>query len=134
MKTRLVAATIALACSTVLGQQTSSKTGMSHTEHVQTRGCVRPGKEEGCFVLHDIKRHRYYDLTFDAAGSTPDLYTHIWFEGIGYAHVLIVVKGAPSTSAHGRSCRENAPGRLHQSPKQSRVVGAATDPAAKARP
>lgn len=92
MKARLVAATVLLACGTLLGQQPSNK---SHTEHVRTRGCVRPGKEEGCFVLHDIKRHRYYDLNFDAAGSTPEPYTHISFEGIGYAHDAHCSQGRP---------------------------------------
>jgi hypothetical protein len=95
MKTRLVAAAVVLACGPLLGQQSSSKPDMSHTEHVQTRGCVRPGKEEGCFVLHDIKRHLYYDLNFDAAGSTPELYTHISFEGIGYAHDAHCSQGRP---------------------------------------
>jgi hypothetical protein len=95
MKIRLLAATVVLACGPLLGQQVTSKPGMSHTEHVQARGCVRPGKEEGCFVLHDIKGHRYYDLTFDAAGNTPELYTHISFEGIGYAHDAHCSQGRP---------------------------------------
>ena len=89
MKTRLLTlVAVLLASSTLLSQQ-------SNTEHVQGRGCVRPGNKEGCFVLHDIKRHRYYDLSFDTAGSKPDLYTHISFEGIGYTHDAYCSQGRP---------------------------------------
>lgn len=74
-----------------------SKTGMQnlHITQVQARGCVRPGNEGGCFVLHDIKRNRYYDLTFGSAGGKPDLYSHIWFEGIGYYHDSHCSQGRP---------------------------------------
>jgi len=81
-----------LASNVVMSQQPSA--GASQTEHAQGRGCVRPGKEEGCFVLHDIKQHRYWDLTF-AGDSKPDLYTHIWFEGIGYPHDAHCSQGRP---------------------------------------
>lgn len=96
MGIRLLAlATILVASTSLLGQQSTSKPPTSHTAHVEGRGCVRPGKQEGCFVLHDIKRHRYYDLSFEPAGSKPDLYTHISFEGIGYAHDAHCSQGNP---------------------------------------
>lgn len=91
----LVLATILVASTSLLGQQSTGNAGTSHTAHVEGRGCIRPAEKEGCFVLHDIKRHRYYDLSFDAAGTKPDLYAHIWFEGIGYSHDAHCSQGRP---------------------------------------
>ena len=65
------------------------------TEHVQARGCVRPTKQEGCFTLHDISQHRFYDLQFDPKAEKPDLYTHISFEGIGFSHDALCSTGRP---------------------------------------
>ena len=79
----------------LLGLQSETNTPTSHTAHIQARGCVRPARVEGCFVLHDIKRHRYYDLSFGPADSKPDLYTHISFEGIGYPHDAHCNQGRP---------------------------------------
>lgn len=84
-----------LAASTLWSQQSNSNTAPSETEHAQGRGCVRPGKQEGCFVLHDIKRHRYYDLSFAASDTKPDLYTYISFEGIGFPHDAHCRQGRP---------------------------------------
>ena len=80
---------------TAVAQQPSGGPPTSHTGHAQARGCVHPGKEEGCFVLHDIKRRRYYDLTFEPSGSKPDLYTHISFEGVEYPHDAHCSQGRP---------------------------------------
>jgi hypothetical protein len=88
-------ATVLLMSSPLFSQQSNTNAQKSHTTHVQARGCVRPGKEEGCFVLHDIKRHHYYDLSFDTTPGKPDLYTHISFEGIGYAHDAHCSQGRP---------------------------------------
>lgn len=93
----LILASILLAASPLLGQQPAAK---SHTSHVKGRGCVRPGKEEGCFVLHDIKQHRVYDLSFDATETKPDHYTAIWFEGIGYSHDAHCSQGRPVHVSH----------------------------------
>lgn len=96
MNIRLLAlTTILVASASLSGQQTTSRAGTSHTAYAEGRGCVRPGKKDGCFVLHDIKRHRYYDLSFEPAGSKPDLYTHIWFEGIAYSHDAYCSQGNP---------------------------------------
>ena len=65
------------------------------TEHVQATGCVRPAKQEGCMTLHDIRQHRFYDLSFDPKGDKPDIYTHISFEGIGYSHDAHCSTGRP---------------------------------------
>jgi len=97
MKTQAIltlCAPVLMFCS-ALAQQPSSSPPTSHTGHAQARGCVHPGKEEGCFVLHDIKRRRYYDLTFEPSGSKPDLYTHIWFEGVEYPHDAHCSQGRP---------------------------------------
>lgn len=84
MKIRLLSLAITLlAANVALSQETSPPT--EHTEHAQGRGCVRPARKAGCFVLHDIGQRRYWDLTFDG-DDRPELYTHIWFEGIGYSH------------------------------------------------
>jgi hypothetical protein len=91
----MVVANALLISSPLLCQQSKTNTPISHTAHIQARGCVRPGRVEGCFVLHDIKRHRYYDLSFHPAGSKPDLYTHISFEGIGYPHDAHCNQGRP---------------------------------------
>lgn len=91
----MLVANVLLISRPVLGQQSNANTPTSHTAHIQARGCVRPGRVEGCFVLHDIKRHRFYDLSFDPAGSKPDLYTHIWFEGLGYPHDAHCGQGSP---------------------------------------
>ena len=101
---RVLAAVIA-AVVQVLGQQSSSagvrtKGSAAHTIHVQGRGCVRPAKQEGCFVVHDIRAHRYYDVSFDAVGTTPNPYTAIWFEGIGYHHDALCSQGQPVHVSH----------------------------------
>jgi hypothetical protein len=64
------------------------------TVHAQGSGCVRPATKEACFVLHDIRNRRYWDLTFDGE-NRPGLYTHIWFEGIGYTHDAHCNQGRP---------------------------------------
>jgi hypothetical protein len=69
--------------------------GIPRTTHARGRGCVRQGKEEGCFILHDIKQHRYYDLSFDSTPNKPDLNTAISFEGIGYQHDTRCSQGHP---------------------------------------
>jgi hypothetical protein len=94
---------VLLAGSPVFGQQSGTHTGKSHTIHVQGKGCVRPGKEEGCFVVHDIKQHRLYDLSFGATDNKPDLYTAIWFEGIGYPHEAHCSKGRAVHVSHWKS-------------------------------
>jgi hypothetical protein len=94
-RTTLVLSELLLLSGLSFAQQPAGNTPTSHTEHVQARGCVRPGKEEGCFVLHDIKRHRFYDLTFESTGSKPDLYTHISLEGVGYPHDAHCSRGRP---------------------------------------
>jgi hypothetical protein len=76
-------------------QQSNNGPPTSHVRHAQARGCVHPGKEEGCFVLHDIKGRRFYDLTFKATGDKPDLYSHILFEGIEYPHDAHCSQGRP---------------------------------------
>lgn len=65
------------------------------TTHAQGKGCVRPGKQADCFSLHDIKKHRYYTLSFDSSPNKPDLYTAISFEGIGYPHDSHCGEGQP---------------------------------------
>jgi hypothetical protein len=101
----LIAAIALLAAVQLMGQQLGqpqapAKGSTLHTIHAQGRGCVRPGKEEGCFVVHDIKAHRYYDLTFDSTNARPDLYTAIWFEGIGYHHDAHCSQGQPIHVSH----------------------------------
>ena len=63
-----------------------SQVGAPQTTHAQGKGCVGPGKQDGCIVLHDIKQHRYYAFSFDSSPNKPDLYKAISFEGIGYGH------------------------------------------------
>lgn len=65
------------------------------TSYAKGKGCVRPGKQNGCIVLHDIKQHRYYALSFDSTPNKPDLYTAITFEGIGYPHDSHCGEGQP---------------------------------------
>lgn len=84
----------------LLGQQSQApkahvKGSTPHTIHAKGNGCVRPGKQDGCYVLHDIKQHRYYDLTFDSTPNKPDLFTAISFEGIGYHHDAHCSQGQP---------------------------------------
>lgn len=88
-------ATLLLLSGPSFSQQSNTNPPTAHTAHIQARGCVRPGKGEGCFLLHDIKRNRYYDLSFEPAGTKPDFYTHIWFEGIGYYHDAHCSQGRP---------------------------------------
>lgn len=64
------------------------------TEHAEGSGCVRPAEKKGCYVLHDIRGRRYWDLTFNG-DNKPDLYTHIQFEGIGYTHDAHCNQGRP---------------------------------------
>ena len=75
----------------LLGQQS----GPLPTKLVQARGCVHPTKQEGCFVLHDIRQNRLYDLSFSPTAERPDLYTHISFEGIGFPHDAHCSQGRP---------------------------------------
>jgi len=87
MKPRIAKSVVTLlALGMLLGMQSGAAQGPPATTHAQGKGCVRPGKQDGCFVLHDIKRHRYYSLTFDSTPNKPDLYTAITFEGIGFPH------------------------------------------------
>jgi hypothetical protein len=90
----MILTNVLLILSSVVSQQSNTSPPISHTAHLQARGCVRPGRVKGCFVLHDIKRHRYYDLSFQPA-SPPTPYTHIWFEGIGYPHDAHCSQGRP---------------------------------------
>jgi hypothetical protein len=104
---------VLLAAVPVFSQQSGGKTGKSHTIHAQGKGCVRPGEQEGCFVLHDIKHRRLYDLSFEASDSKPDMYTAIWFEGIGYPHDAHCSKGRPVHVRHWKplpgECSKPAP-------------------------
>ena len=99
----LLLACVVLAASFAFSQQSSTNVSKSHTIHAQGRGCVRPGKEEGCFVMHDIKKRRLYDLSFGATDSKPDLYTAIWFEGIGYPHDAHCSNGRPVHVIHWKA-------------------------------
>jgi len=105
VKIQLCILTAVLAASVqAIGQQSSragvrTKGSAAHTIHVQGRGCVRPAKQEGCVVLHDIKAHRYYDVSFPT-DTKPDLYTAIWFEGIGYHHDAHCSQGQPVHVSH----------------------------------
>jgi len=68
------------------------------TKLIQARGCVQPTKpvkQEGCLVLHDIRQNRLYDLSFSPTAERPELYTHISFEGIGFAHDAQCSHGRP---------------------------------------
>jgi len=56
------------------------------THHIQGKGCLRPGRQQGCLVVNDIKAHRKYNVFFDGK-EQPELYTAISFEGIGYSHL-----------------------------------------------
>jgi hypothetical protein len=56
------------------------------TQHIEGKGCVKPGQQTGCLVVNDIKAHRKYNVFFDGK-EQPELYTAIQFEGIGYSHV-----------------------------------------------
>ena len=91
---------VLLAANLAFSQQSGTNTSKSHTMHAQGKGCVRPGTGDGCFVVHDIKQHRLYDLSFGATDSKPDLYTAIWFEGIGYPHDAHCSKGRPVHVSH----------------------------------
>jgi hypothetical protein len=81
----------------VLALQPIASFAQAHapTSYAQGKGCVRPGKQDGCVVLHDIKQHRYYALSFDSSPNKPDLYTAITFEGIGYPHDSHCAEGQP---------------------------------------
>ena len=76
----------------MLAQQSSStakanpNTTAAKTEHIEGRGCIKPGRQHGCFVVNDIQAHRKYNVFFDVK-NRPDMYTAISFEGIGYQHV-----------------------------------------------
>ena len=69
-----------------LDGKANSETTAAKTEHIEGKGCVKPGRQKGCFVVNDIKAHRKYNVFFDGK-SQPDMYTAISFEGIGYQHV-----------------------------------------------
>jgi len=76
------------------------------TKLIQARGCVqptKPTKREGCLVLHDIRQNRLYDLSFSPTADRPELYTHISFEGIAFAHDAQCSQGRP---VHVRSWKK----------------------------
>lgn len=98
MKKRLKTLAVALLVSSQVSLAQKTGSYKPHTVHAQGSGCVRPAKEEGCFVLHDIKAHRYYDVSFGA--SKPEPYTAIWFEGIGYHHDAHCKQGQPVHVSH----------------------------------
>lgn len=97
MKPRIgISVLMVLAVGMVLGVQSdAAQAGPSATAYAQGKGCVRPGKQAGCITLHDIKQHRYYNLSFDSSPNKPDLYTAISFEGIGYSHDSHCGEGQP---------------------------------------
>jgi hypothetical protein len=94
---------LALLVTTPLSGQTMD-TYKLHMAHVQGRGCVHPVKEghpareEACFLLHEIKTHRYYNLYFDGTEPEPD--TAIWFEEVGYSHEAGCKQGQPVHVSH----------------------------------
>lgn len=59
---------------------------MPRTQHIKGKGCLRPGRQTGCFVVNDIKAHRKYNVFFGGKDQ-PELYTAFSFEGVGYPHV-----------------------------------------------
>jgi len=74
------------------------------TKLIEARGCVHPNPEKpGCLVVHDIRQNRVYDLSFRPDGDRPELYTHISFEGIGFAHDAQCSQGRP---VHVRSWKK----------------------------
>ena len=102
-----------LASFPMLAQQSSStakanpNTTAAKTEHIEGRGCIKPGRQHGCFVVNDIKAHRKYNVFFDGKNQ-PDMYTAISFEGIGYQHVSHCSQGQKVRLQSGNPCRENA--------------------------
>ena len=67
----------------MLAQQSSStaktnpETTAAETEHIEGRGCLKPGRQNGCFIVNDIKAHRKYNVFFDGKRQ-PDMYTAIF--------------------------------------------------------
>jgi hypothetical protein len=94
MNIRLLTLALMLIAPTLAVSQQKQHVITEHTEHAQGRGCVRPARQKGCFVLHDIRGRRYWDLSF-TGDNRPDIYTHIWFEGIGYPHDAHCNQGRP---------------------------------------
>jgi len=80
---------VLIATQTRAQQSTQSKQASSgttaSTQHIEGKGCVKPGRQSGCLVVNDIKAHRKYNVFFDGK-EPPELYTAIQFEGIGYSH------------------------------------------------
>lgn len=90
---RLLATLIpVLLASLQLSAQQSSTSNQANTgaapstHHIEGKGCLKPGRQNGCLVVNDIKAHRKYNLFFDGKNQ-PELNTAISFEGIGYQHV-----------------------------------------------
>jgi hypothetical protein len=94
MNIRLLTLAVTLLASNVALSQQASAPPTERTEHAQGRGCVRPAQKEGCYVLHDLRQRRYWDLNF-TGNSRPRPYTHIWFEGVGYSHDAHCSQGNP---------------------------------------
>ncbi len=92
MNIRLATLVLTLLTSLSMLAQQSSSTAKPNsettprTEHIEGKGCLKPGRQNGCFIVNDIKAHRKYNVFFDGK-SQPDMYTAISFEGIGYQHV-----------------------------------------------
>ena len=92
MNIRIATLVITLLTSLPMLAQQSSSTAKANsqttarTEHIEGKGCLKPGRQDGCFIVNDIKAHRKYNVFFDGK-SQPDMYTAISFEGIGYQHV-----------------------------------------------
>ena len=88
MNKRLATLSVVLLASVQLLAQQPSKSdpNTARTEHVEGRGCLRPGRQEGCLIVNDIKAHRKYSVFF-VGKDQPELYTAISFEGIAYPHV-----------------------------------------------
>jgi|GEM_PF-2758130 len=82
---------VMLAAAQIWAQQSTQPTQQdtattASTQHIEGKGCVKPGRQTGCLVVNDIKAHRKYNVFFDGK-EQPELYTAIQFEGIGYSHV-----------------------------------------------
>jgi hypothetical protein len=82
-----VALAIWLLCAAaqVFSQEPGAPPTAPPTVHIKGRGCVRPGKVEGCLVVSDFNAHRKYNLFFLKDKPAPN--TGISFEGLGYSKV-----------------------------------------------
>jgi hypothetical protein len=100
--------------------QSSSRANAAGAPVVMGSGCVEPGVEAACLILHDLKTGENFNLFFK--GTSPKLDTAIAFEGTVNSNPNICMQGKPIDVTEWHPIRLHCP---QKTPTNKSVVSLA---------